>query len=322
MKKITTTLLTAVLLVSLTGCSNVPSESDSTPSNTSSGVSTESDSTPSDTSSEISEPVSDATDSGNSSYDGPVGSEITAQFELPNGDPVDLTNAVVNHGLSDIALSEITNDNWASVTCDGVYLAEAVGVYYDNIVNADIFDENEMKFMGAPETVVHKYKKYNVGDMFGDLKLTEASTNFSPYASDFKPRYFNGGFVRFEGTLTLTGKCRLALGDIAYTSPRDIEFLPDAKSAKLLPIIRYSIDDEGNEDLMRGVLGDFCYLAENYDLLLGNADDHPELDFSGFPTDGSCVDVQVTVENIFLSSNIERHMCSFGCDLVDLEIIQ
>ncbi len=298
MKKICTTLLTAVLLASLTGCSNGSSDNDSTPSDTSSSVS---EPVSGDSSSESSNSESNSSDTS-----APVISEITAQFEVPNGEPADLTKG-----------------KWTKATCDGVYLAEAVGVYYDNIANADIFDEKEMKFTGAPETVVHEYKKYNVGDMFGDLKLTEASTEFYAGGSDQKPRkYFNGGSARFEGMLTLTGKCRLENEDKAYIIPQNIEFLPDAKSAKLLPIMRYTFDDEGNEDLMAGVLGDLCYLAENYDLILGNADNYPELDFTGFPEDGSCVDVQVTVDNIYCSRYIEWNRYFFSCDIIDLEIIQ
>jgi len=315
MKKIYTTLLTAVLLASLTGCSNASSDNDSTPSNTSSDI------TPSDTSSEISEPVSDAADSGNSSADAPVGNEITAQFETPNGEPVDLTNAVVSaYAGGEIALSDMTDNNWAHVTCDYVYLAEPLGIYYDSVKNADIFNENEMTFTGTPETVSYKYKKYKVGDSFGELKVTKARTSFCQQLFDCKPKYFNGGSVSFEGTLTLTGKCYISPEDDVYVLKRDIKFFPDADSRKL-PVMEYPSGENGNSTLHMHRNNTVCLLSEYpTGIALGNAGDYQDLDFSEFPEDGSLVDVQVTIDSISLRNEL-NFTKSFAAKLVDIKLV-
>lgn len=310
---ITALSLSVALLSLMAGCGNIsiPSDADSSDQSSSSSISNE-----------ISTPVSDITsDDPDNGSKHVIGNEITAMFETPNGDPADLTNAVVKgFDGGEIPLSEMTADNWQSVTCDGVYLAQAGGVYYDNINNADLFDETTYSFSGAPDVVYHEYKKYNVGDMFGSLKLTEAKTEFSIYSSDMPPKYFNGGSVRFEGTLTLTGKCWLAPETEGYNTERDIHFVPDAKSAKLIPIMYYLPDENGCEYLMGGAMNDFCFLAEHPDLYLGNADYYSKIDFRELPKDGSCVDVQVTVDNIYRNAN-KQWGVGFECELVNLEII-
>lgn len=312
MKKFYTTLLTAILLASLTGCSNGSSKNDSTPSDSSSNVS---DPVSDDSSSENSN-----SESGSSDAPAPAGNEITAQFETPNGEPVNLTNAVVQGYEGEITLSEMTENNWAYVTCDYVYLAEPQGIYYDSVKNADIFDENEMTFTGAPETVSYKYKKYNVGDSFGELKVTFAKTSFFPELSAMKPKYFNGGSVRFEGTLTLTGKCRLAPETEGYVTARDIMFVPDANSCKL-PIMDYFSDENGNVKLFAGMTNGVCWLSEYpAGIALGNADGYPDFDFSEFPEDGSFVDVQVTIDKILLRNEL-NFTNTFNAKLVDIKLV-
>lgn len=250
-----------------------------------------------------------------------AGSEIAAQFEVPGGEPVDLTNAVVHGFNGDVTLSEMTADNWNYVTCDYVYLAEPLGICYNSVDNSDIFDENEMAFTGAPETAAYKYKKYKVGDMFGSLKLTEASTSFCPEWSNLNPRYFNGGSARFEGKLTLTGKCYLYPVTEGYDYARDIHFIPDGQSAKL-PIMNYSQDENGNEALGIGMSNGFCWLSEYFpSIVLGNANYYPNFDFGEFPDDGSLVDVKVTIDNIYFRNELNFSK-GFSASLVDLEVIQ
>ena len=306
---ITALSLSIALLPLIAGCgSNIPNDPDSPEQSSSSDISND-----------ISDTASD--NSGNGS--GPViGNEITAMFETPGGDPVDLTNAVVKYfDGGEIPLSDMTADNWQSVTCEGVYLAEAGGVYYDNIINADIFDGSTYSFSGAPDVVYHEYKKYNVGDMFGSLKVAEASTMFNSAFAEMKPKYFYGGSVLFEGALTLTGKCWRSPETEGYDTERDIHFVPDAKSAKLLPIIEYYSDEDGNEFIVSGATDSFCYLAEQQDFYLGNADNYPNIDLNELPADGSCADVRVTLEKISFRTMKEWGR-GFNCELVDLEIIQ
>ncbi|MCH5195341.1 MAG: hypothetical protein J1F28_01425 [Oscillospiraceae bacterium] len=311
-----TTLSMSVMLLSLiAGCSdiNFPSEADSLNQNSSLNIS-----------SEKSEPISDKSSEDSNSFtnisDPVIGNEITAQFELPSGDPVDLKNAVVNGINGEIPLSEMTADNWQYVICDYVYLAEPLGIYYNSIDNADVFDENEYTFAGAPETVAYKYEKYSVGDMFGSLKLVEASTSFYPDWFNLTPKYFNGGTARFEGEITLTGKCFLYPETEGYEVARDIHFIPDAQS-DMLPIMNYSQDENGNEALSMGMNNGLCWLGEYSSMVLGNADNYSNLDFGEFPDDGSFVDVKVTIDNIYFRNEL-NYSRRFSANLVDLEVIQ
>ena len=304
----TVLLLTAALL--LGGCSK---QTGTSLPDTDSGISSE---IPDSNSSSENSGNSDNSDNGSASV---INNEITAMFETPNGDKVDLTNAVVNGINGDMSLSEINADNWICVTCDYVYLAEPLGIYYNSVDNADIFDENECIFAGAPDTAAYQYKKYKVGDTFGDLKLVGASTSFCPEWFNKKPRYFNGGFARFEGTLTLTGKCYLNPVTEVYDTKRDIHFIPDAKGAKL-PIMNYSADENGNEALCIGMNNGFYWMGEYSSIVLGNADDYSNLDFGEFPNDGSLVNVKVTIENILFRNELNFRTL-FRADLVDLVII-
>lgn len=313
---ITALSLSIALLPLIAGCSsNIPNDPDSPEQSSSSDISNEISGTASDI-------ASDNSDNSDNGSEPVVGSEITAMFETPNGDPADLTNAVAKYfDGREIPLSEIAADNWQSVTCGGVYLAEAGGVYYDSIINADLFDESAYSFSGAPDVVYHEYKKYNIGDMFGSLKVTEASTMFNSTFSEMTPKYFYGGSVKFDGSIILTGKCWLAPETEGYDTERDIHFVPDAKSSKLLPIMEYYSDENGNEFLMSGVANNFCYLAEQQDFYLGNADSYPNIDFNELPKDGSCAEVRVTLEKISFQTMKEWGR-GFNCELVDLEIIQ
>ena len=166
-----TAFLLSVFALHLSGCSKqIDTSLSNLDNSTSSGI------FDSNSSSENSG-NSDNSDNGSESV---INNEITAMFEAPNGDKVDLTNAIVDGINGDMSLSEINADNWICVTCDYVYLAEPLGIYYNSVDNADIFDENECIFAGAPDTAAYQYKKYKVGDMFGDLKLVGASTSFCP----------------------------------------------------------------------------------------------------------------------------------------------
>ncbi len=315
MKKSLSIISALVLALSLTACDNSPETSGENSSGNSSSVSS---------------PVSgdNSSESGNSESSttsdtpAPAGNEITAQFETPNGEPVDLTNAVVHGHEGEIPLSEMTENNWLDVTCsDYVYLAEPQGIYYDSVKNADIFDENEMTFTGVPETVSYKFKKYKVGDSFGELKVSKARTSFCSQWFDSKPKYFNGGFVRFEGTLTLTGKCYISPEDDVYVTKRDIKFFPDADNSRKLPVMEYSMDENGNSRLHRHMNNTVCLLSEYpTGIALGNAGDHPDLDFGEFPEDGSLVDVQVRIDNISFRNEL-NFTKSFGAHLVDIKLV-
>ncbi|MCH5196661.1 MAG: hypothetical protein J1F28_08100 [Oscillospiraceae bacterium] len=246
--------------------------------------------------------------------------EITAQFETPFGEPADLTNAVVTGIDGNIPFSEMTADNWLYVTCDYVYLAEPLGFSYNSDDNADIFSESDLTFKGVPESVVHTYKKYKVGDKIGGLTLKYASTSFASDLSTNSPKYFNGGMAVFDGQLTLTGKCRLSPEDEMYITKRDIQFIPDSNSC-ILPIMNYMADENGSEQLMRGMASNLTWCDEYMDMItLGNADDYSDLDFRKFPDDGSFVDVRVTVDKVRLRNELNLSV-GFRAEILELEVL-
>ena len=309
MKKITAIIVLAAIL-GLTGCSSAENTNENTTAVTEKASASE---------------TADASNSeDNSTVEEipPIDNEIAAKFEVPGGDTPDLSNIEIfgNDGET-LSLSEMTEDNWYSATCDGyVYLAEPLGIFYDNVDNSDIFNEDETTFKGVPEIVTHEYKKYKVGDMFGGMKLVEASTSFNVFNSDLYPAYFNGGSATFEGETVLTGKCRIAPEDDGYIAKRDIQFIPDA-NCKKLPLMNYNADKDGNESLLTYRFGDYVFSCEYRPIiLLGNADSFPDIDFSQFPDDGSFVDVKVTI-NKFYIRNLLDFTCSSSAGLVSIEMV-
>lgn len=307
--KSTTLTVALALMLSLTGC-NTDSESNSTSTS-------ESNST--DTS--VIESGNSSTDTSSDSSDSKpaVGSEITTKFELPNGNSVDFTNAVVTGSDGEISLSEMTDDNWGYVTCDFICLANSLGISYNSVDNADIFDKDEMTFKDVPQTVKYEYKTYKVGDSFGGLKVTEAKTNFFPYFASSTPKYFGGGNVKFEGEVTLTGRCRISPQAEGYLAAHDIQFIPDANS--LLPIMNYSFDENENVPLSLGMEDDVWWLNEySLAIFLGNADNYPNLYFGDVPEDGSFVNVEVTIDNIDFRNEL-NFTSRYNAKLVDIEVI-
>lgn len=277
------------------------------------------DSTPTSSASDFSgAPVSRKPAGNSGAPENPV-NEITAQFEIPFGEPVDLTNAVVSGIDGEIPFSEMTADNWLSVTCDYVYLAEPLGIAYNSDSDAGIFNEDELTFEGAPKSVAHTYKKYRIGDTVCGLTLTYAYTTFIPDLTFASPKYFNGGAAYFDGQLTLTGKCRLSPEDEIYITKRDIQFIPDADSS-ILPIMNYLTDEKGNEPLRWGIAPGLTWCGEYYTTIsLGNADDYSNFDFSDFPDDGTFINVKVTVDHVMLRNEYSK-MVVFSAKILELEV--
>lgn len=123
-----------------------------------------------------------------------------------------------------------------------------------------------------------------------------------------------------KGPLTLKGKCWLSPETEVYNTQRDIHFIPDAESDKLLPVMNYYTDDGKNYPLGGVVQNDLCVKNEHNDLYLGNADSYSGLDLTVFPEDGSLVNAEVTINSIVYGSQLEWGN-SFECKLVDIKAI-
>lgn len=265
---------------------------------------------------------SDTSPEADSSHVPLTGKDLVAAFMAPDGKPVDLTAVpLTDMSGNSITVDELTENNWMEIRInDSVYLAESSGIRYDSVTNADIYNADTMEFIGAPDTVKHEYKKYKVGDTFGELKISKAATSFMNENSFLPRKYFNGGEVRFDGTLTLTGKIYMSPETEGYVMEHDLFFELSSNDVKKLPIINYPYSEDGTEPLFSFIDNETVYLTDSTTLSLGNMDEYPQFDFSGIPTDGTGVDAKITVDSIFIRNYINFTRNSIA-QLLDFEIL-
>lgn len=317
MKKLLAVLTALAVLTSLTACSGKTEQNGGqTSTNQSMNQSTDNSS---DTSSDAPEPKSPE---ANNSREPLTGKDLVAAFVAPDDKPVDLTGVpLTDFGGNSITVDELTENNWMEIRInDSVYLAESSGISYDSVTNSDIYNADTMEFTGAPDKVKREYKKYKVGDTFGELKIAEAATSFMSENSHFPRKYFNGGAVRFDGTLTLTGKMYMSPETEGYITEHDLFFELSSNDVKKIPKMNYPIEEDGTEPLYSFIHNETVYLADSTTLSLGNADNYPEFDFSGLPTDGTWVDAKITVSNIFLRYYF-NFTNNYTAKILDLEIL-
>lgn len=219
-----------------------------------------------------------------------------------------------------IDVRDITNDNWNYVIShDYVYFAEPLGISYNSSEDTEHYDTESQSFINIPETVEHEYKRYNVGDSFGGLTIKDCYTVFYSYLSGQSPKYYGGGSVSFDGTLTMTGVCCIVPETIGYEYEGDIQFIPDSDSC-LLPIMYYDETDA----ILYGGSDEMSWCSEyRIPLNLGNISENNNADLtklSELPTDGSYVRVKVTVSDVTMR-NDENLTLLNSASLTDIEII-
>lgn len=292
MKKISSVILTALLLLTITACSNgnpakAPSSTGQITKEQITDTKKQEESTTAVKTETTTVPV--------------IENSVANQFETPWGGALDLSEAKAFGPDGELSLNDLTEDNWNYVSCNYVYLAVPSGIAYNSEDNADVFDENNTVFTDAPEKVKHEYKRYYPGDIVCGLTIKNCSTTFCPETALESPKYFNGGKVFFEGELTLTGKLRLAPEDDIYIRTRDLQFVPN-KDSCLIPIMNYDLqDNEGCEPLNYSMENGVVFLGEySLYIALGNVDEYEEINFSGFPGNGDWVDVKITISDIAL----------------------
>ncbi|MDE7229467.1 MAG: hypothetical protein K2N56_03220 [Oscillospiraceae bacterium] len=325
MKKLLAVLTTLAVLTSLTACGDKtkqgggqasPDQGMNQNADNSSDTGTENSS---DTSSDAPKPENSDADNSHVPL---TGKDLVAAFVTPDGKPVDLTGVpLTDFGGNSITVDELTENNWMEIRInDSVYLAESSGIWYDSVTNADIFNADTMEFTGAPEALKRDYKIYKVGDTFGELKISKAATSFMNENSFLPRKYFNGGEVWFDGTLTLTGKIYMSPETEGYVTEHDLFFELSSNDIKKIPIMNYPYSEDGTEPLYSFIDNGTVYLTDSTRLSLGNADNYPEFDFSGLPTDGTEVDAKITIDSIFIRNYINFTRNSTA-RLLDIEIL-
>lgn len=320
MKKFLAVITALAVLTSLTACSDRTKQGGQTSTDqsadNSSGMSSDNSL---DESSDTSEPENSEV---NNSREPLTGKDLVAAFMAPDGKPVDLTGVPLTD-LNDksITVDELTEDNWFEIKIDGsAYLAQSGGIWYDSVTNADIYNADMLEFSGVPNAVKHEYKKYKVGDTFGELRITEASTSFMNFSDNPYYKYFNGSEVRFDGTLTLTGKMYMFPEAEGYIVERDLFFYPSAEDGKKIPLMIYNTNDDGEDLMYVARNGDTVFVSDSARLALGNMDSYTQFDFSGLPMDGTWVDVKITVGSVSFR-NYASFTQNFTAEILDLEIL-
>lgn len=313
MKKFLAVITTLAVLTSLTACSGKTEQGGG---QTSTDQST--NNSP-DTNSDTSEPETPET---NNSREPLTGKDLVAAFMAPDGKPVDLTDvSLTDMSGNSITVDELTEDNWIEIRINGsAYLAESLGIWYDSVTNADIYNADLFEFSGVPNAVKHEYKKYEVGDTFGELKITDAKTSFMRFSDNTYYKYFNGCEVKFDGTLTLTGKMYMMPETEGYSTKHDLFFCPSPEDGKKIPVMNYNVIDKAADLMYTMQNGETVYVDDSTHLLVGNMDSYPQFNFSGLPEDGTWVNVKVKVGSLSLRyySSFTRN---YTAELLDLEIL-
>ncbi|MCX4354898.1 MAG: hypothetical protein OSJ43_01595 [Oscillospiraceae bacterium] len=320
MKKYLALLLTAALL--LTGCA-------------------ENKEAPQNSSGEISSVLSDSTSSSSTeveqnSFD-TVPDESSAEplpFPLFGADNVQITFGDVTEMLDKegnaLTKETLEDTKWYEITCGGfAYLAEPT-VSLNSVDDSDMYDPETLLFSSAPDYTDTEYKRYKVGDKFGDLTVKSAETMFSRIGYEDKDGVLTteqikaegmcfagmlrGCSVEFDGAVTMTGYMRVCVSEYGVEEG-EVLFVPD-KDSLVLPVINFHVDrdtDSFNTAVWQWPVKDFAYATEYPTIRLGNI--NKGVDISGIPADGTSTKVSVTVTNV--SMFCDTYMSSF----IDGEIV-
>ncbi len=245
---------------------------------------------------------------------------VAQRFRTPLGDVPDFSNTLIAYTNGDILaissnedkeLLELKEDNWAYVICNGyAYMEEAKGFFGT--------DKTDMQ-----QSFTTELKKLQVGDTIGELTLVDAHTAFFNEYAGNDPPYFEGCSARFEGTVSMRGKCRIIPEDGDFLSKGEILFIPDENSCKIPLMSSIFLPDAS--PLRDSVLSSFSDGVSTYyseyprEILLGNVSDYPQLDFSSFPSDGTYADVEVTVNNVLVRSELNL-MAGTSANLLSCEV--
>lgn len=251
-------------------------------------------------------------------------------FTLFGADKVQITFAdvtsITDKDGNPIAPDAVKDPDWYEIKCDGfAYLAEP-SISLNSRDNANLYNPEKLLFDSLPEYSDAEYRRFKVGDKFGELTLKSASATFSRigYEDDEKAKetkeyaalteeqireagmsfanMFEGCEASFDGTVTMTGYMRVVISEYGVEEGT-VLFVPDADSL-VLPLMNYHIDHDTdliNTAVWQWNVNDFTYATEYPTVRLGNI--NKGTDISGISADGTSTKVKVTVTNISMFSN-------------------
>ncbi len=341
MKKIFTTLLTAVLLVSLTGCKPNGEISDTPPDPGDSSAITDS----SDSSDKPGN--SDNSDSPNSS----TVSESAPEPPKPAGEPTFITlpdgTPIYTSEISEIYKGVEEWGNKEAITLEqaeqlahegGDFTVKCNGFFYgyiperalNRVDDPEMFkdsgDGKSFKFLGEMSYSWYDTRpidliRFETGDKFGTLTVKNAYTLFKDnWIDDDVPNVFgthiSDGYIEFDGEIELEGYVCVAPMETLYGFGGDMTFFPNGESSTKLPYSTLGWDQEKNEYL--------SYFDFDYDgyfgawqLALGNMY-KVDCDTSGLNPGDSFVKVKVTLDNV---RYVPGDFSGLRVDLKNIEVL-
>lgn len=258
-------------------------------------------------------------------------------FTLFGADKVQITYADVTAAAdkdgNPIAPEELKDPDWYEIKCDGFAYMTEPSISLNSRDNADRYNSEKLIFDGLPEYTDAEYRRFKVGDKFGELTVKSASTTFSRIGYEDKEGVLTEEQIRnegmcfagmlgrcdasFDGTVTMTGYMRVVISEYGVEEG-EVLFVPDADSL-VLPLMNFHVDrdtDSVNTDVWQWNVNDFAYATEYPNIRLGNI--NKGTDISGIAADGTSTKVKVTATNI--SMFCDMNMSSFiDGELVSVE---
>lgn len=228
-----------------------------------------------------------------------------------------------------ITLDKLDADSFGTGECEGFcYLADPIKPAQNTLDTAGYeFPGYDGVAEGYDSSV---FKRYNVGDKYGDLTVKKAGVKFDSEAYntetfgwepmlkgkdiDFPGVFYKEQYVEFEGEVTLTGYLRVnESSDYFPELAGETEFLVDDKS-NLLPVAHAEkdLDEKGGFNTF-GYCTSFGVYGENF---ISSLDPYGSISLGNiktFAVDTSKIDlnpssytkVKVTIDNIVMPGDIE-----------------
>ncbi len=313
MKKFCTTLLTAVLLVSLTGCKpNEESPDTPTDSGGSSAITDSSDNSDNSGSSSAPESVPEP----------PKPAGEPTFITLPNGTPIYTSEiSEIYTGSEELGSKKAitlkqaeqiaqTGDGDFTVKCDGFvygYIPErALNRVDDPEMFKDRGEGKSFEFLGEMSYSWYDTRpidliRFETGDKFGTLTVKNAYTLFKDnWIDDDVPNVFgthiSDGYIEFDGEIEFEGYVCVAPMETLYGFGGDMTFFPNGESSTKLPYSTLGWNQDNNE-YYSFIDFDYSGYFGAWKLALGNIY-KVDCDTSGLQPGDSFVKVKVTLDNV------------------------